>query len=381
VTEDWYFVSHRLPMARAAKQAGFDVHVATRVQEHAATIEREGFVLHPLNWRRGSLNPLHFFCAIREVRNLYRQTRPALAHHVAQVPTIVGSLAALGLPIVCLNALAGLGFAFAMKTPKALLLRAIIEPLLRWLLTRRRAAVLVQNPDDRAVIESLGVCPDKIFLIPGSGVDVDKLIQLPEPPAPITVGFLGRLLKDKGVPILVAAHELLARSGRPIKLLIAGEPDPANPASIPLTVIARWRQRPGITLVGHVEDIGAFWAKSHIAALPSRREGLPLSLMEAAACGRPLVATDVPGCREIAHDGVNALLVPPDDAIALANAIDQLARDTEMRLRFGKAGRALVEREFSSERVGHDVVMLYDRILGRRPSIGSEGGSRDTTVL
>jgi glycosyltransferase involved in cell wall biosynthesis len=370
VSEDWYFVSHRLPMARAALRAGFEVHVATRVADHAAAIESEGFILHPLGWRRGSFDPLRLLSAVREVRHLYWRVRPELVHHVALMPAVIGSLAALGLPIVCLNAMAGLGFAFTTRTPKAMLLRAVLEPTLRRLFGRARGFVLVQNPDDRAAIQSLGVSNDKIMLIAGSGVDIDVLKPLPEPPPPVAAGFVGRLLTDKGLPTLVEAHALLARRGRPVVLLIAGEPDPANPASIPQATIAEWQRRPGLTLLGQVDDIGAFWARAHIAVLPSLREGLPLSLLEAAACGRPIVATDVPGCREIARDGVNALLMPPNDTAALADAIDRLAGDAELRRCFGAAGRRIVEGEFSHLRIGQEIVALYRRLLQQGPGGG-----------
>jgi glycosyltransferase involved in cell wall biosynthesis len=286
------------------------------------------------------------------------------------MPAVIGSLAALRLPIVCLNAMAGLGYAFTTRTPKALLLRAVIEPMLHQLFGRARAFVLVQNPDDRAAIQSLGVSGDKITLIAGSGVDIDTLTPLPEPPPPVAAGFVGRLLADKGLPTLVEAHALLARRGRPVALLIAGEPDPANPASIPQATIAEWKRRPGLTLLGQVDDIGAFWARAHIAVLPSLREGLPLSLLEAAACARPIVATDVPGCREIARNDVNALLVPPNDAAALADAIDRLAGDAELRRRFGAAGRRIVEDEFSHMRIGQQVVALYRRLLSQGPGAG-----------
>ncbi|HEY7998121.1 MAG TPA: glycosyltransferase family 4 protein [Pseudolabrys sp.] len=370
VSEDWYFVSHRLPMARAARGAGYEVHVATRIAAHAAAIEREGFILHPLDWRRGSFDPLRLLSAVRAVRRLYRRVRPDIVHHVALMPAVIGSLAALGLPIICLNAVAGLGFAFTTRTPKALLLRALMEPMLRRLFGRVRVFVLVQNPDDRAAIQSLGVSGDKIMLIAGSGVDIDALSPLPEPPPPVAVGFVGRLLTDKGVPTLVEAHALLARRGRPVTLLIAGEPDPPNPASITQAIIAEWRQRPGLTLLGQVDDIGAFWARAHIAVLPSLREGLPMSLLEAAACARPIVATDVPGCREIARNGVNALLVPPNAAAALADAIDRLARDADLRRRFGAAGRRIVEDEFSHFRIGQEIVALYRRLLSLGPDAG-----------
>jgi glycosyltransferase involved in cell wall biosynthesis len=365
VTEDWYFVSHRLPMARAARAAGYEVHVLTNVGEHGAAIRDENFHLHPLHWRRGSINPANLLAIILQVRRLYRTLRPDLAHHVALQPAMIGSLAALGLPMVCLNALAGLGYAFTSKDPKARMMRFLLAGLLRGLLNRKRSAVLVQNPDDRAMMESLGIGPDRIFLIPGSGVDTNRLLPLPEPDGDITVAYVGRLLEDKGLRTLLAASAILANRGRPVRSLIAGEPDPANPTSIPIKEIESWRARSDLVLLGYVADIRQVWAAAHIAVLPSRREGLPKSLLEAAACGRPLIASDVPGCREIVRAGVNGLLVPPDEAAALADAIEQLAADADLRRKFSIAGRKLVEDEYSSALIGRKIVALYDRLVGR----------------
>jgi glycosyltransferase involved in cell wall biosynthesis len=365
VTEDWYFLSHRLPMAREAQRAGYDVHVVTHVNKGAAAILAEGFRLHAVVWRRGSINPLAFLSNVRAVRSLYHSIAPDLVHHVALQPTIVGSLAAAGLPCVRLNALAGLGFAFTSSTPKARLVRPILRQLLRYVVKHPRAAVLVQNPDDRAAVRSLGVAEENIFVIPGSGVETGKLVPLPEPAGPVTVAFVGRLLDDKGLRPLIEAHAMLARRGQPVRLLIAGEPDPANPVSIPPQEIADWGRRPGIELLGHVADIRDVWKRAHIAVLPSRREGLPKSLLEAAACGRPIVATDVPGCREIARPGINALLVPPDDAPALADAIGRLAGDADLRRLYGEAGRRLVESEFSDVVIGSQIRALYRRLVER----------------
>jgi len=365
VTEDWYFMSHRLPMALAAQRAGYDVHVVTQVNKHGAAIEALGFKLHPIVWRRGSTSPFGFLSNLWAVRRLYRTIAPALAHHVAVQASIVGSLAASGLPCVRLNALAGLGFAFTSNTLKARIVRPVLRMLLRVALRHPRATVLVQNPDDRDVVRGLGVAEDKIVVIPGSGVEIDKLTPQPEPAGEVTAAFVGRLLEDKGVRTLVRAHELLMQRGDTLRLLIAGDPDPANPVSIPTDEIAAWGRQPGLRLLGHVTDIATVWKAAHIAVLPSRREGLPKSLLEAAACGRPIVATDVPGCREIARPGINALLVPPDDAERLADALAKLARDADLRRRFGAAGRALVEAEFSDIVVQRQITALYDRLTGR----------------
>ncbi len=367
VSEDWYFLSHRLPMARAAQSAGYEVHVATRVADGAAAITAEGFKLHPITWRRGSTNPLQFLAAVVKVRRLYRDIAPDLVHQVALWPSVVGSLAGLELPMARLSALAGLGYAFTSQTVAARIVRGLLRVALRIILQRPNSTVLVQNPDDRAAMLAIGIAAEHLFLIPGSGVDTDALTPLPEPEGEVTAAYVGRLLDDKGVRTLVRAHERLAEQGRPLRLLIAGEPDPANPASIPAQTIEDWRKRAGIVMLGRVAEIRDVWAAAHIAVLPSRREGLPKTLLEAAACGRAIVATDVPGCREIAVAGENALLVPPDDPVALANALARMAADPVMRRRFGAAGRRLVEEKFSANRVGCEIVALYNRLLRNSP--------------
>ena len=365
VTEDWYFLSHRLPMARAALRAGYDVHVATNVVDGRADIESHGFTLHALNWTRGSARPGDVLRILGEIRALYKKLKPDIVHHVGVQPAVIGALASVGLPIVKLHAMAGLGFAFTSKTTRAKATGLAVRLLMRGLLNRPRNAVLVQNPDDRAAVTALGIAPERIFLIPGSGVDTESLTPMPEPSGQMTVGYVGRLLADKGVRSLVEAHAILRGRGRDIRFVLAGEPDPANPASIPDSEIAAWKQIAGLELLGHIDDIRPVWAMSHIAVLPSRREGLPKSLLEAAACGRPIVATDVPGCREIARPDINALLVPADDAAALAAAIDRLASDAGLRKRFGAAGRMMVEEEFSERHIGREIVALYAALLDR----------------
>jgi glycosyltransferase involved in cell wall biosynthesis len=369
VTEDWYFLSHRLPMALAAKQAGYDVHVATRADKLGAGIEAQGFTLHPLDWKRGSLNPMNIVSIVRQVRDLYRKLSPDIVHHVALQPAVIGSLAARGLPVMRVNALAGLGFVFTSQSALAKAMRPPLAGLMRVLLNNERSAVLVQNPDDRAAIGAIGIESGRLHLIPGSGVDTERLKPLPEPAGEVTAAFVGRLLDDKGVRPLIAAHDLMRAHGETVRLLIAGDRDPANPASIPEGEVESWKAKPGLEILGHVSGIQGVWERAHIAVLPSRREGLPKSLLEAAAFGRSIVATDVPGCREIARHNVNAFLVPPDDPVALADAISVLARDPALRMKLGVAGRRMVEEEFSSSRIGQEVVALYDSLLKRRAAL------------
>jgi glycosyltransferase involved in cell wall biosynthesis len=366
VTEDWYFWSHRLPMARAAQRAGFDVAVATRVAEHGERIRAEGFALHPLQWRRRDIGPWASLGAVAEIYRLYSRERPLLVHHVALKPAVLGGAAALlaGVPAV-INAVTGVGFVASSPSLRARLLRRPMDFALARLLERANSRVIVQNADDRALLLALHAgAAERITVIRGSGVNTAHFRATSEPPAPpVVVGYAGRLLADKGLAALIEAHQSLRRRGSDLRLVLAGAPDPENPSSIDAATLAAWQKLPGVTWLGEVNDIRTLWSTAHIAVLASRREGLPMSLLEAAAMGRPLVATDVPGCREIARDGENALLVPPDDAVALAAALERLAGDAELRRRFGAASRALVESELAADAVGAATVACYLTLL------------------
>jgi glycosyltransferase involved in cell wall biosynthesis len=364
-TEYRAFLSHRLPMARAARDAGFDVHVATLVGSNADTIRAEGFTIHPMPFRRGGLSPLGAVSTIRTLRKIKRALSPSIVHHVGMQVCVLGGISSLGMTTPQVNAMTGLGYAFTSTTARALLLRVVIAVALRFLLNRDHAVFLVQNPDDRAALETIGINPNRLNRIPGSGVDTDKLMPMPEPDGPITVGFAGRLLTSKGIRALVTAHRILRTRGVDIRLRIAGDHDPANPDTVTLEEAKQWNNEPGITWLGQVADIATLWGDSHIAALPSHREGLPKSLLEAAACGRPLVATDAPGCREIAIPRQTGLLVPIEDPQALADAIGELAVSRDLRMRYGAAARQLVVEKMSSQAIGAAIVALYEEQLKR----------------
>jgi len=212
-----------------------------------------------------------------------------------------------------------------------------------------------------------GVAPERIALIAGSGVETDRFKPLPEPGGLATAAFVGRLLDDKGIRALIAAMGLLRARGSNVVLLIAGTPDPANPTSVPLSEVESWGRDPAIKWLGNVDDIAGLWARAHIAVLPSRREGLPKALLEAAACGRPMVAADVPGCREIVVPGKTGILAPVDNANALADAIERLATDPAMRAQFGANARAMVVERFSDAVVARQIVDLYRGLLAAVP--------------
>jgi glycosyltransferase involved in cell wall biosynthesis len=366
VNEDWAFLLNRLPMARAAIKAGFEVHVATRVDEGAEAIEAEGFTLHPIPLRRGRISPLSAIPAIMALRRITARIKPEIAHHSGLQCCVYGSIAAFGRKFPYVSAMTGMGYVFTSATWRTRLLKGILKWLLPSLLNRPGDVVLVQNPDDRAALANLGISGARTVLIPGSGVDTDALQPLPEPDGPITYGFAGRLLTDKGIRALVAAHDIVRHQGLETNLLIAGNPDPANPASVSVQEVNEWTQRAGITWLGHVKDISSLWKRCHFAVLPSHREGLPGSLMEAAACERAMIATDAPGCREIVIDGQTGLLVPIEDPKALAQAIVKLATSPELRARYGKAARELVVSKLSAKIIGEQVVQLYNDMTAAR---------------
>jgi glycosyltransferase involved in cell wall biosynthesis len=360
VTEDWYFLSHRLPMARAARAAGYDVHVATRLSNGKAAIEAEGFTPHALDWRRGSLSPLHSLAGVFELRKLLRSLKPDILHNVSLKPVLLGSAASLGFSwMAVVNGLTGLGTLFVGDHKRSGLARPLVRAALKGLLGRANSRTIVQNPDDKQFVLDLGVSEANIDLVPGSGVDTSHFVPLAEPGPPVTAAYVGRMLVDKGVETLIEAFALATSRGLKLQLLLAGDTDRENLGSLAPEQLREFASAFGIDWLGHVADIRDVWTRAHFAVLASRREGLPKSLLEAAACGRPMVATDTPGCREIAIEGETALTFPVGDAAALAESMTRMTGDAEMRARFGKAARDLVERKFSAEVIGKEIVALY----------------------
>lgn len=365
VAEDWYFCSHRLHIAVAARQAGYDVAVATRVGRDAARIEAAGLRVHPIGLARGGLNPWRELASFLELLRVYRRERPDLAHHVAVKPVIYGSLAARlsGVPRV-VNALAGLGFLFSSASLKARLLRPLATAAYRLLLGGRGRLLILQNPDDRDLFVARGLAPAaSIRLIRGSGVDTARFCARPESAGAPLVVLPARLLRDKGVVEFVAAARLLRARGIDARFALVGAADPQNPASLAPAQIEAWRAEGVVEVWGQCDDMPEVYAQSALVCLPSYREGLPKALLEAASCGRAIVATDVPGCREIVAHGDNGLLVPPRDAAALAEAMATLLGDAAMRARMGARGRERAIAEFADGRVAEATLAVYRELL------------------
>ena len=295
---------------------------------------------------------------------VFRAERPDIVHTVAMKPVLYGAAAArlAGVPAV-VGALTGLGYVFSSSDIKARLLRPLVRRALRWALGGARNTCIVQNPDDAALVAGLGIERHRIVIVLGSGVDTARFVPSPEPEGPLRATMVSRLLWDKGVSEFVEAARV-ARAQRPdLRFTLIGVPDEGNPAAVPLAQLEGWRDEGLVDWQGHRDDIPAVWRESHIAVLPSYREGLPKALLEAASCGRPLVAADAPGSREIARDGESGLLVPPRDPAALAAAILHLAGDPALRARLGAAGRSLVERHFSEDRIAAETLALWRRLL------------------
>ena len=366
VTEDWYFCSHRLALARAARAAGFRVVVATRVKAHAQLIEDAGLELHAIDMRRSSKHPLRELAAVRELCALYRRVQPDIVHHVGMKPVVYGSVAArvARVPWV-VNALAGLGYVFTSEQSMARRLRPFLKTALKSLLGRCNGLVIVQNPEDRQAVESLRVAPERIVLVPGSGVDTTMFCPTAEPSGAPVFCMVSRMLWDKGVGEVVAAAVRAKRVRPDIRVHLVGDPDPENPAAISLEQLRRWDGEGAVQWLGQQDDMPGVWAQSHVALLPSYREGLPKSLVEAAACGRPIITTDVPGCRDIVEHGVNGLLVAPRNGDALCEAMLTLADDGALRTRMGQAGRRRVVDRFSEAHVIAATMALYARLTNR----------------
>lgn len=365
-----FFLSHRLPLALAARDAGFDVHVATPMAPSVAQVRAHGFTHHAVTLSRSGSNPLRELGSLRELWALFRKVRPDVVHGVTIKPVLYGGIAArlAGVPGY-VAAVSGLGFVFLRQDLPGRLVRVVAVALYRLALGHRNSRVIFQNASDRDVLMRAGAVRDgQVVMIRGSGVDLDVYRPQPEPPGPPVVVLAARLLADKGVREFVQAARLTRGHPSGLRWVLAGSPDLGNPASITQAELDAWQAEGAVEIVGEQTDIAGLYGRSHIVALPSYREGLPKSLVEAAACGRAVVTTDVPGCRDAITPDVTGLLVPVRDARALADAVLQLAQDDALRQRLGQAGRELAEQAFDIRMVAQRHLDIYRSLLAPRRS-------------
>lgn len=363
VAEDWYFVSHRLCLAKRLVRKGIKVGVICRVGQCGDLIAGEGIAVFAVEIDRSSRNLMRNLLLTIKVSRILLHHPPLVLHNVAQKSILIGTLAALlcGVPRV-INAFTGLGSAFMSDKWRLRTFATLLSWMYKLLLLSSRMHVIVQNHDDMTwVCKTLNVPNSRVSLIRGAGVDIDYFspsLAAPSTSVPV-VTLVARMLRDKGVVEFCEAARILKSRGVAARFLLVGDPDPLNPTSLTEAQLLDFTKI-GVEYLGRSNDIKGIWQESDISVLPSYREGLPLSLLESAAMGKPIVTTDVPGCREVVDDGVNGFLVPPKDPEALANAIEKLALDPELRRRFGRASRKRAVKEFSSDRVIADTLVLYE---------------------
>jgi glycosyltransferase involved in cell wall biosynthesis len=366
---EWYLYNFRLALARALQGAGADVVLVSPAGPYGARLQEAGFRWIALPMERRSLNPLRELRLLLHLARLYRRERPDVVHHFTIKSVVYGSLAARLTSVERrINAVAGMGYVFTSRAPRARMLRPFVRMLVRAALGGAQTRLILQNHDDLADFAQAGLIdPGRVRLIRGSGVNTDRFRPRNTPRQNddvLRVLLAARLLWDKGIQEYVDAARQLKAEGLQIEFLLAGEPDLGNPAALPAATLQAWSTEGLITALGHVDDMPSWLHRADLAVLPSYyREGVPKSLIEAAACGLPIIATDAPGCREIVAHGVNGLLVPCRDARALAAAIRFMYENPSERIRMGAAGRAKALREFDEKLVLADTLAVYRELM------------------
>ena len=366
---DWYLYNFRRSLALALQAQGYELLLISPPGPYGEKLRALGLRWEPVPMDRRSLNPLREARLLAWLVALFRRERPDLVHGFTIKCAVYGSLAArvAGVP-ARVNAVAGMGYVFTSNDTKARVLRPLVRALMHAALDGRNARLILQNPDDVALFERAGfVDAAQIRLIAGSGVDCSRFAArdgLREPGTPLRVLLAARLLWDKGLAEFVAAASQLRGEGRAIDFLLAGDPDPGNPAAVPEDTVRGWVDEGLLQWLGHIDDMPALFASVDVVVLPSYREGLPKGLIEAAACALPLVTTDVPGCREVVSDGIDGLLVPARDAVALAAAIARLHEDPVLAERLGTAARVKAMSEFDERIVIERTLAVYRELLG-----------------
>jgi glycosyltransferase involved in cell wall biosynthesis len=369
VNVGWFFLSHRLALARAAMARGCEVHLACGIEQpwERERIAAEGIVLHELPLRRSSGSAAGALRVMRAVAKMLAEVKPQVVHLVALKVVLLAGLVTRRVPgRRIIAAFSGLGHLFTDEGTKARVARALIMPWFRIALRGESCVALFQNADDLAVFTAAGAVPERrTRLIRGVGVDLSRFDAQAVPEGDADGGtpcvvLPARVLREKGVREFAAAARELRTRGYRWDFVLAGDPDPENPSSLSPEEIARLEQDCGVRALGHVDDIPSLLARASIVCLPSYREGMPKALAEAAAAGRPIVATDVPGCREAVVPGRNGLLVPPRDAGALAAALETLLRDPALRRSMGGESRAIAEERFDERVLISNTLSLYD---------------------
>ena len=361
----WYLYNFRLPLARSLRELGLEVVFVSPKDAYVARLQNEGFRWVHLEMNRKSLNPLKELAVLARLVRIYSKEQPSACHHFTIKCVLYGTIAAklAGVRAV-VNAVTGLGHVFIADRPLTRLVRPLISFLYRKILTARRVQVVFQNIDDFSEFRDRGlIIPEKTTIIRGSGINLTRFCPRPGPldgtPCP-TVLFASRLIREKGLVEFVDAARMLKLQGYEANFAVAGNLDEGNPSAITQAELDGWVKEGVIDYLGHIDQIEDVLGTASIVVLPSYREGTPRILLEAAAMGKPIVATDVPGCREVVQDGVNGFLVPARDAAGLAEGMQKLIVDEQLRARMGAKSVILIQ-DFKEESVIEATVNVYRR--------------------
>jgi glycosyltransferase involved in cell wall biosynthesis len=362
----WFFKSHRLPIALEALRHGFEVHLASAFvdERERNSFEVIGIRTHPVNFQRSGTSALAEFGTVKSLHAIYRRTKPSICHHVSIKPVIYGGMLTRLLGIPTVNAVSGLGYSYIARGAKARLRQWVLNRAYGLAVRNRKSRLIVQNSDDETFFrEEIGVHDDWVTLIRGSGVDLNRFHPSRPPATPPLVVLPARMLADKGVGEFVEAARELRRKGVAARFALVGGLDPENRAGLSQADMDDLTRDGVVEYWGHRTDIAEILAQSQIVCLPSYREGLPKTLLEAAAAGRAIVTTDVPGCREVVQHDENGLLVPARSARGLREALERLLSDPDLCSRMGKRGRALAENYFSIDGVVSRTIQIYRQLL------------------
>lgn len=362
----WYLFNFRLELMRRMMERGWRVVAAAPPDMYSGALKKNGIEFIPVPMSRHGANPFKELTLLRNLYGIYKKRRPTLVHHFTIKPVIYGSLAArLAKVPAIVNAVTGLGYVFCSDELKSRISKPYVKFMYRLISRRENTRIIFQNPDDMSAFAALvSLNASKAALIRGSGVDTSRFTPGAEPEGMPVIVLCARMLWNKGVADLIAASRLLKKSGTRFQIILAGDTDPGNPDSIPKEQLLDWEWQGLVKWIGHTDEMSKVFAGSNIVALPSSYgEGVPRSLIEAAASGRPIVAYDVPGCREVVLHGKNGLLVPAGNAEALADALKKLLEDPGLRRRMGAHGRELAVNEFSLERVITETLQVYEELL------------------
>ncbi len=359
-----YFMAHRYNLAAAAKAAGWEVHVASPAGPAMERVRDAGFVPHELPVTRSGLRPDRELVALIALWRLLRRLRPDLVHAIALKAIVLSGIASrlAGVRPVVLGVM-GLGHVFTESSLKGCLIRAFVRVLLPLIVTERTRLVH-QNAVDLRRLSYTRRLADRSILIRGSGVDIELFAPRPEPEGRFTAILPARMIWKKGVEQFVEAARHLSAEGIEPRMLLAGDTDPGNPLAIPRDQLMEWHREGTVEWLGHQTDMPGLLASSHVVVLPTYYgEGLPQSLLEAAACGRAIVTTDTPGCNDVVHDQENGLLIAPQDAGELTAALRRLIEDPALRVRLGRRGRERAVQEFSTDQINAQVLQVYEDLL------------------